>query len=114
MSKPENKGELANQSSAQINHATIKAKVNQALGGVREQFEAKESEVVDSVLDRVLPSYLSDLERTSPDRIAVLVERKAGEKVGAHLQNFQSQWDTLGDEIVKDAIDSFIPGLLAA
>jgi hypothetical protein len=105
------KGELASLSAAQIDPSLLKAKISESLLSVKGQFEAKEAELVESVLDRVLPGFLENLERTSPERVSNLISRKAQEAAGDRLSNFQL-WDI--DALVEAANNSLVPEVLSA
>lgn len=113
MSKSESKGELANSQSMQVNPSVVAARVGRSLESVKADIEAEEDAMVALVLDQVLPEYLSNLASTSSDRIGRIVDKKIGERVGQHLQNFQSQWNSVSADIVQDLRANVIPGLLA-
>lgn len=105
------KGELANLSAAQVDPSLVKAKISESLLNVKGRFEAKEEELVDSVLDRVLPGFIESLERTSPDRVSNLLSRKIQEATGDRLSNFQL-WDI--EALVEAANNSLVPEVLSA
>ncbi len=92
-----------------IDPSVIKQKVASSLLDVRSQFEAREADVVESVMAEVLPGYMDELKRTSPERIAKLLSQKVEEQTGIALSEVFSGWDSLAAEI-----NSEIPALLAA